>query len=80
MATRGSNFAQERAWFWIWQIGEAIYHLGIWQYLAEYSGGQGLSEPLYALTIVIRIITLAGFALTVARARLSLPSKESVKD
>jgi hypothetical protein len=48
--------------------------------LAEYSGGQGLSEPLYALTIVIRILALAGFALTVARARLSLPSKEPVKD
>lgn len=80
MATRDSSYRTERAWFWIWQIGEAIYHLGIWQYLAEYSGGQGLSEPLYALTIVIRIITLAGFALTVARARLSLPSKEPVKD
>ena len=80
IATRESNYRVERAWFWIWQIGEAIYHLGIWQYLAEYSGGQGLSEPLYALTIVIRIITLAGFALTVARVRLSLPSKEPVRD
>ena len=80
MTTRDSNVAQERAWFWIWQIGEAIYHLGIWQYLAEYSGGQGLSEPLYALTIVIRILALAGFALTVARARLSLPIKEPVRD
>ncbi len=80
MATRDSNRRTERAWFWIWQIGEAIYHLGIWQYLAEYSGGQGLSEPLYALTIIIRIITLTGFALTVARARLSLPAKEPVRD
>jgi len=80
MATRDSNRRTERAWFWIWQIGEAIYHLGIWQYLAEYSGGQGLSEPLYALTIIIRIITLTGFALTVARVRLSLPSKEPVND
>ena len=80
MATRDSNRRTERAWFWIWQIGEAIYHLGIWQYLAEYSGGQGLSEPLYALTILIRIITLTGFALTVARVRLSLPSKEPVND
>ncbi len=80
LATRDSSHHSERAWFWIWQIGEAIYHLGIWQYLAEYSGGQGLSEPLYALTIIIRMVTLIGFALTVARARLSLPSKEPVRD
>ena len=72
MATRGDIDPAERAWFWIWQAGEAIYHLGIWQYLAEYSGGQGLSEELYALTIVIRIISLGGFAVTVARARLPL--------
>lgn len=72
--SHSDNQALERAWFWIWQGGEAIYHLAIWQYLAEFSGGQGLSEPLYALAIVIRITTLAGFALTVTRARLSLPS------
>ena len=66
----------ERTLFWIWQVGEAIYHLGIWQYLAEYSGGTGLSEPLYALTIVIRILTLAGFAYLLARARLHLPSNQ----
>ena len=71
--TRDSS-KELRAYFWIWQAGEAIYHLGVWQYLAEYSGGQGLSEPLYALSIVIRIATLAVFALSVARVRLSLPS------
>lgn len=77
------NDSKERTWFWIWQVGEAVYHLGIWQYLAEFSGGNGLSEPLYALTIVIRIVTLAGFVYVVARARLRPPfdgdSNESVK-
>lgn len=74
LASSGSSYGRERAFFWIWQSGEAIYHLAIWQYLAEYSGGQGLSEPLYALSIVIRILTLIVFALSVARVRLSLPS------
>ncbi|MGA1610135.1 MAG: glycosyltransferase 87 family protein [Candidatus Nanopelagicaceae bacterium] len=70
----------ERTWFWIWQVGEAIYHLGIWQYLAEFSGGTGLSEELYALTIFIRISTLAGFAYVVAKARLHPPFTEESDD
>ena len=74
LATTRENYGRVRATFWIWQTGEAIYHLAIWQYLAEYSGGQGLSEPLYSLSIVIRIASLAVFALSVARVRLSLPS------
>ena len=68
------RYKELRTYFWIWQAGEAIYHLSVWQYLAEYSGGQGLSEELYALSIVIRIASLAVFALSVARVRLSLPS------
>ena len=66
-----------RVWFWIWQIGEAIYHLAIWQYLVEYSGGSGLSATLYALTILIRIASLWVFANRLYRARLSLPSRGS---
>ncbi len=74
LATSHDQDKELRTYFWIWQAGEAIYHLSVWQYLAEYSGGQGLSEELYALSIVIRIATLAVFALSVARVRLSLPS------
>ncbi len=52
----------ERAAFWIWQGGEAIYHVAIWQYLASYTGSKfGLPEGLYALSIFIRIATLAWF-------------------
>lgn len=54
---------EERSAFWIWQGGEALYHLAIWQYLASYSGAKfGLPEGLYALAIIIRIATLAWFA------------------
>ena len=54
---------KDRSAFWIWQGGEAIYHLAIWQYLATYTGAKfGLPEGLYALSIFIRIATLAWFA------------------
>lgn len=54
---------EERAAFWIWQGGEALYHLAIWQYLASYTGSKfGLPEGLYAVSIFIRIATLAWFA------------------
>lgn len=66
-----------RFWFWVWQAGEAIYHLAIWQYLVEYSGGKGLSATLYALTVLIRIATLGIFTHQLYRARLSLPSRVS---
>ena len=56
---------EERSAFWIWQGGEALYHLAIWQYLASYSGAKfGLPAGLYSLAIVIRIVTLAWFART----------------
>jgi uncharacterized membrane protein len=87
------HFGRICAWFWIWQIGEAIYHLAIWQYLVGFSSGAssadstgdstadssgyGLPATFYALTILIRILTLAVFSLQLYRARLSLPSQAS---
>jgi uncharacterized membrane protein len=54
---------EDRSAFWIWQGGEALYHLAIWQYLASYTGAKfGLPEGLYALSIFIRVATLAWFA------------------
>jgi len=54
---------EERSAFWIWQGGEALYHLAIWQHLASYTGAKfGLPEGLYALSIFIRVATLAWFA------------------
>ena len=53
----------DRSAFWIWQGGEAIYHVAIWQYLASYTGAKfGLPEGLYAISILIRVATLAWFA------------------
>ncbi|MFZ9221985.1 MAG: glycosyltransferase 87 family protein [Candidatus Nanopelagicaceae bacterium] len=75
--SRIEGWSSGRIWFWIWQVGEAVYHLAIWQYLVEYSGGKGLSSTLYALTILIRIATLGIFAHQLSRARLSLPSRGS---
>ncbi len=63
----------QRSAFWIWQAGEAIYHLAIWQYLASYSGAKfGLPENLYALSILIRIASLAWFSV----ALLRIPTRE----
>jgi len=54
---------EERSAFWIWQGGEALYHLAIWQYLASYTGAKfGLPEGLYTLSIFIRVTTLVWFA------------------
>ena len=58
----------ERSAFWIWQGGEAIYHVAIWQYLATYTGAKfGVPENLYALAILIRIATLIWFSSVLIR-------------
>jgi hypothetical protein len=58
----------ERSAFWIWQGGEAIYHVAIWQYLATYTGAKfGLPENLYAFAILIRVATLIWFSATLIR-------------
>ncbi|MEY3710391.1 MAG: hypothetical protein RLZZ99_212, partial [Actinomycetota bacterium] len=58
----------ERSAFWIWQGGEALYHVAIWQYLATYTGAKfGLPENLYALAILVRIATLVWFCTVLIR-------------
>lgn len=43
--------------FWVWQGGEVIYYIAIWQHLALLSGAKfGLSVELYAIAIFIRIV------------------------
>jgi len=42
--------------FWIWQTGEVIYHIAIWQYLAIFTGAKfGLSAGVYAVLTIVRI-------------------------
>jgi len=44
--------------FWIWQGGEVIYYIAIWQHLALLSGAKfGLAVEPYALAIFIRLLT-----------------------
>jgi uncharacterized membrane protein len=66
--------SEERRAFWIWQGGEALYHLAIWQYLASYTGAKfGMPTNIYALVILIRIATLAHFSAALIRtARLGI--------
>ena len=42
--------------FWIWQTGEVIYHIAIWQYLAIFTGAKfGLPVGAYAALTIVRI-------------------------
>ena len=44
--------------FWLWQAGEVIYHVAIWQHLALVSGSHfGLPQFGYALASLARIAT-----------------------
>jgi uncharacterized membrane protein len=44
--------------FWIWQGGEIIYHIAIWQHLATVTGAKfGLPVYGYAIATLIRIAT-----------------------
>jgi len=62
----------ERKAFWIWQGTEALYHFGIWQYLASYTGAKfGITETFYAFIILIRIAGLAWFSSTLIRTALA---------
>ena len=60
---------EERIAFWVWQGGEFLYHVAIWQYLAASAEVQfSLSPRLYAWSIIIRIATLVFFCATLARS------------
>ena len=62
----------ERKAFWIWQGTEALYHFGIWQYLASYTGAKfGITETFYASIILIRIAGLAWFSSALIRTALA---------
>ncbi|CAB4708543.1 MAG: mannosyltransferase [Actinobacteria bacterium] len=44
--------------FWVWQVGEIIYHIAIWQHLALVTGAHfGLSASLYGGLTLLRITT-----------------------
>lgn len=57
--------------FWIWQAGEAIYHLAIWQHLALVQGAHfGLPSGGYALASLFRIAATLYFIVILVRKLL----------
>ncbi len=66
---------KERSAFWIWQGGEMIYHVAVWQYLALQEGGKfGIGASVYALAIILRIATLGWFSFVLVRSALTARS------
>lgn len=54
--------------FWIWQGGEIIYHVAIWQHLATVTGAHfGLPATGYALMTLVRIATTIYLIAAIAR-------------
>jgi len=54
--------------FWIWQAGETLYHVAIWQHLALFTGAKfGLQQGGYATITLIRIATTAYLAFVLIR-------------
>ena len=57
--------------FWIWQGGEIIYHIAIWQHLATVTGAPfGLPAKGYALLILVRIATTIYLIAVIARSAI----------
>jgi uncharacterized membrane protein len=66
--------------FWIWQGGEILYHVAIWQHLASYSGAKfGLSDGGYAVATLLRIATTAFFIAQIVRFQLRAGAKHAGK-
>lgn len=64
--------------FWVWQAGEAVYHIAIWQHLALAEGTHfGLPSGGYALITLIRVATTLIFIVILVRAGLKEPSPQA---
>jgi hypothetical protein len=64
LALRG---LKDRKVFWIWQGAEVLYHIAVWEYLAEFSGTRfGLPPKAYALATLIRIAATIYFVFGVS--------------
>ena len=69
--------------FWIWQGAEIIYHVAIWQHLAEVTGARfGLPANWYAAFTLIRILASAYLIFVLIRRALQSGShgSESVRE
>lgn len=58
--------------FWVWQGGEVIYHIAIWQHLATVTGAPfGLPAKGYALLTLLRIATTIYLIAVLARRAIA---------
>jgi len=64
--------------FLIWQVGETIYYVAIWLYLAGFNDGKGLPAGWYAVAIMIHIAATVFFAVMVVRDALK-PSRDPIR-
>jgi uncharacterized membrane protein len=59
--------------FWIWQVGEVIYHVAIWQHLATVTGASfGLPVTGYAWLSLLRLAATAVLVAVLVRRALLL--------
>ena len=57
LAVIAINHRKELHAFWIWQVGEVIYHIAIWQHLATVTGATyGLPLGPYSVITLIRVL------------------------
>jgi len=67
--------------FWVWQGGEMVYHVAIWQHLAQVEGSHfGLPAGGYALVTLIRVATTLFFIAILIRESLKPPPQTERSD
>ena len=63
--------------FWIWQVGEVIYHVAIWQHLATVTGASfGLPVTGYAWLSLLRLAATAVLVAVLVRRALLLRASD----
>jgi uncharacterized membrane protein len=63
--------------FWIWQVGEVIYHIAIWQHLATVTGASfGLPVTGYAWLSLLRLTATAVLVAALVRRALLLRASD----
>jgi len=63
--------------FWIWQVGEVIYHVAIWQHLATVTGASfGLPVVGYAWISLLRLAATAALVSVLVRRALLLQASD----
>lgn len=73
LRTKGQLFA-----FWLWQTGELIYHIAIWEHLASVSGAHfGLPGAGYALASLARIAGSVYLIVILSRHALEEASRQA---